>query len=42
MQGLRPLFLLRLRLAPEASFGKPEPKKKLPSFLRLASQQEKP
>ena len=25
----------------EASFGKPEPKKKQPSYLRLASQQEK-
>ena len=26
----------------EASFGKPAPKKKQPSFLRLASQQGKP
>jgi len=26
----------------EASFGKPVPKKKQPSFLRLASQQGKP
>ena len=42
-QGLRPLYLLRLVEACfGASFDKPEKKKKKPSFLRLASQQEKP